>query len=366
MKFIGTRYRDGVKDFLISLLAFTFALFVGAILIQISGFSAIDTYKAIFKGSLGSTKGIVLSLSQATPLLFTGLAFAIAFRVRLINTGAEGQLYTGAMVSALIGAYIVNLSPFLHSSLAVISGMIAGGMIGIFMGYLKIKFKANEVIIGIMLNEILILITNWLSTGPFKAEGSPTSQTERILDSAKLIKTVPKSQLTTAILIGIAMAILLEFLLRKTSLGYEIRVIGMNLRAAETAGINVSRVYLFTIFVSGAMAGLAGAALSLGVHYRFIEGISTGFGFSGISVAALAQYSPIGVLFSSFLFGSLKAGAMTLNRTTAIPIEFVSVIQALVVVFVAAPKLMSTIIDKLSKRISNMKNKKESDDEVLE
>lgn len=366
MKFLGTKHRDGLKNFLISLLAFTFALLIGAILIQVSGFSAIDTYKAIFQGSLGSTKGIVLSLSQATPLLLTGLAFAIAFRVRLINTGAEGQLYTGAMVSALIGAYIANLPPFLHSSLAVLLGMVAGGLVGIFMGFLKIKYKANEVIMGIMLNEVLILITNWMSTGPFKAPGSPTSQTVKILDSARLVKIVPKSQLTTAILIAVVMAILLEFLLRKTALGYEIKVIGMNLRAAETAGINVSRVYLFTIFVSGAMAGLAGAALSLGIHYRFIEGISTGFGFSGISVAALAQYSPIGVLFSSFLFGALRAGAMTLNRTTAIPIEFVSVIQALVVVFVAAPKVMSSLIDKLGNKVAKRKEGKETDDKALE
>ncbi|OZV14107.1 hypothetical protein CIW83_01420 [Tissierella sp. P1] len=157
-------------------------------------------------------------------------------------------------------------------------------------------------------------------------------------------------------------------MLRKTALGYEIQVTGSNLQAARTAGIQVSKVYLFTIFLSGAIAGLAGCALSLGIHYRFIENISTGLGFSGIPVAALAAYSPLGVVFSSILFGVLKAGAMTLNRTTSIPIEFVSMIQALVVVFVAAPKMISSIgyfiKSPFTKLIKNKGNQQSSNDEI--
>lgn len=363
---LQNKYKDGFKIFLMSVIAFLLALMVGSIFIQVSGYSAIDTYMAIFKGSLGSKKGVILSLSQATPLLLTGLSFAIAFRVRIINTGAEGQLYIGAIASAIIGAYISNLAPFLHSSIAIIGGMMAGGLIGMLIGYLKIKFNANEVIVGIMMNEILILISTWLASGPLKAVGSSVIQTERIAKTAELSKLVARSQLTTALILAVIIAIFLELLIRKTALGYEIQVIGKNLNAAKTAGINVPRVYLFTIFVSGAMAGLAGAALTLGVHYRFIEGISSGFGFAGISVAALAAYNPLGVVFSSFLFGALKAGAMTLSRTTLIPIEFVSVIQALVVVFVAAPRLMSSILAKIGSIVSKVRGKKKINDEALE
>lgn len=344
---LNLKGKDKLGNLRTSLVALFLALTVGAVVIQLSGFSPLETYAAIFKGSLGTSKGIVLSLSQATPLLLTGLSFAIAFRVRIINTGAEGQLYIGAMASAIVGAYLTFLPGVLHSSVAVIAGMLAGGLIGLFIGFLKIRFGASEVIVGIMLNEILMLITTWLSTGPLKAVGSPTSQTNRILESAQLSKIVPRSQLTSAIFMAIIIALILEWMLKKTVLGYEIKVTGLNLKAAKTAGINVPKVYLFTIFMSGAIAGLAGAALSLGVHYRFIEGISTGLGFAGIPVAALAAYSPLGVIFSSFLFGALRAGAMTLNRTTAIPIEFVSVVQALVVVFVAAPKLISSIVSKV-------------------
>ncbi|MCQ4922430.1 ABC transporter permease [Tissierella carlieri] len=362
------KYKQGLKTLKTSLIALFLTLLVGAIVIEISGFSAIDTYIAIFTGSLGTEKGRVLSLSQGTPLLLTGLSFAIAFRVRIINTGVEGQLYIGAITSAIVGAYVTFLPGPLHVAAAILTGMLAGGLVGLFIGYLKIKFDSSEVIVGIMLNEILILVTTWLSTGPLKSEGSAISQTNMILDSAKLTKIVPRSQLTTAIIMAVIIAIVLEWMLRKTALGYEIQVTGSNLQAARTAGIQVSKVYLFTIFLSGAIAGLAGCALSLGIHYRFIENISTGLGFSGIPVAALAAYSPLGVVFSSILFGVLKAGAMTLNRTTSIPIEFVSMIQALVVVFVAAPKMISSIgylvKSPFTKLIKNKGNQRSSNDEI--
>lgn len=356
----------GLGNLRTSLVSLFLALLVGGIVIQISGFSPLETYRAIFSGSLGSSRGIVLSLSQATPILLTGLSFAIAFRVKIINTGAEGQLYIGAMASAIVGAYVSGVPGVLHSTLGVIAGMLAGGLIGLFIGYLKIRFGSSEVIVGIMLNEIIILITTWLSTGPLKSEGSAVSQTNRILSSAQLTKVMPRSQLTTAIILAIIFAVLLEWMLRKTVLGYEIQVTGFNLRAAKTAGINVPKVYLFTIFVSGAMAGLAGSALVLGVHYRFIESISTGFGFAGIPVAALAAYSPLGVVFSSFLFGALRAGAMTLNRTTSIPIEFVSVVQALVVVFVAAPKLISSFVSFIKNPINKIGRRKSNNEDTSE
>ena len=354
-----SKYEESIRTFLRSVFAFLLALLVGAIFIEMSGYSAIETYMAIFEGSIGSSKGRVLALSQATPLLLTGMAFAIAYKVKLINVGAEGQLYTGAIASAIIGAYLLNLSPILHTSIAVLGGMIGGGLIGLLMGYLKIKFGANEIIIGIMLNEVLILIATWLGAGPLKADGSSVIQTERILGSAELSKLVPRSQLTTAFIIAVVLAVVLEFVMRKTVFGYETQVVGKNLDAAKNAGINVSRIYLITIFISGALAGLAGSALTLGVHYRFIENISAGLGFAGISVAALAAYNPIGAILSAVLFGVLKAGAMTLNRTTLIPVEFISVIQATVVVFVAAPALMDSITELFRKGTNKIKDRKE-------
>lgn len=340
----GGQIYNGLKSFGLSVAALAAALICGAVIIRVCGFSPIETYMAIFAGSLGNSKGIVLSLSQATPLMFTGIAFAIAYRVKIVNLGAEGQLHAGAMASALAGCMITGLAAGPHLAVTLLAGALAGGLVGLFTGFLKVRFGAQEVITSIMVNEIIILFTSYLCNGPVKAEGSVTPQTEKIMETARLPRLVPRSQLTVAILLIVVIAVLLQLLLKKTALGYEMRVTGFNLKAAKTAGINVNRVYLLTFFISSAIAGLCGSALVLGVNGRFVEDISANYGFGGISVAALAMYNPVAALFSAVIFGILKAGALTVNRTTSIPIEFVSVIQALVVVFVAAPRLMNQIV----------------------
>ena len=342
--------RTAMKNsFINSFFALVFSLLLGMIFIGISGYSPLESYKAIFGVSLGTVKGFALSLSQATPIMFTGLSFALAYRVRMINTGAEGQLYAGAMAAALVGAYITNLPGVIHVPLALLAAIVAGGAVAFFVALAKIKFGANEIIMTLMLNEIIQLFTSYLANGPLKPPGSGVGQTERIADSAKLVKLIPQTQLTIAIFVVIIVAILLQFMLDRTVFGYEIQVTGLNLRAAKVAGISVPKTYLTTFALSGAVAGLGGAAMVLGVNYRFIEGFSSGYGFAGISVAALAAYSPVGVILSAFLIGILKAGTITLNRTTSIPVEFVDVIQVLVIIFVAAPALIQAILKQVHK-----------------
>lgn len=327
-----------------SLLSLLFAIVIGGAIIAAAGYSPLETYAAMFKGSLSSRKGIVLSLTQATPLIFTGLSFAIAYRVKLVNLGAEGQLYLGAMAAAVVGYYVQGLNQFSHVSITLLASATVGGLAGLFIGYLRIRFGAQEVITSIMLNEIIILFTSFLAAGPLKGKNSVTVQTERIASTAILPVLAKQSQLTIAFILAIVIAILLAVLLNKTVVGYEMRVTGFGRRAAETGGIKVWKIYLLTIFISGAVAGLGGASQVMGVNRRFVEGFSASYGFSGISVAALAVYNPIAVVFSGIIFGILRAGAMTVSRTTSIPVEFVSVIQSLVVVFMAAPKLGLDVI----------------------
>lgn len=341
-----------------SFFALLFSLLLGMILIAASGYSPIESYKAIFVVSFTTIKGFALSLSQATPLMFTGMAFALAYRVRMINTGAEGQLYAGAIAAALVGAYVTNLPSFIHVPLSLLAAFIAGGLAAIIVAAAKIKFGSSEIIMTLMFNEVIKLFTSYLANGPLKPKGSGIGQTEMILNSAKLMKLVPQTQLTIAIFLAIIVAFLLQYMLHKTVFGYEIKVTGLNLRAAKVAGIKVSKTQLITFALSGAVAGLGGAAMILGVNYRFIEGFSSGYGFAGISIAALAAYSPIGVIISAFLIGVLKAGTITLNRTTSIPVEFVEVIQVLIIIFVAAPTLIEYIL-KGFKKISGFINKKQ-------
>lgn len=324
--------------------ALILSMLLGFILLAACGYDPVESYKAIFVSSLGTVKGLALTLSQATPILFTGLSFAIAYRVRMINTGAEGQLHAGALAAALVGAYVTGLPAIVHVPLCILAAAIAGGAASTLVAFLKNRFGANEIILTLILNEIIILFTSYLVNGPLKAPGSGIGATIKIQETAKLYRLIPQTQLTIALLVGFALAVILQLVLNHTTFGYEIQVTGYNLRAARTAGINAKRTYLATFAIAGAVAGIGGAAMALGVNYRFVEGFSASYGFGGISVAALAAYSPMGVILSSFLIGVLKAGAITVNRTTRMPIEFVAVLQVLIIIFVAAPKLINSLL----------------------
>jgi simple sugar transport system permease protein len=343
---------DMKNAFVNSLYALVFSLLLGMVFISITGYSPLDTYRAIFVSSFSSTKNFALTLSQATPLMFTGIAFALAYRVKMINTGAEGQMYAGAITAALVGAYITNLPGIIHIPLALLVAAAAGGFTAGIVGYAKLKTGANEIIMTLMLNNVVIFITGYLANGPLKPEGSGVGQTERIQESAKLMKLIPQTQLTIALLIVIAVAVILQYMLDRTVFGYEMKVTGFNLRAAQVAGIKVSKASLITFTISGAVAGLGGAAMVLGVNYRFIEGFSSGYGFAGISIAALAAYSPLAVIPAAFLIGILRAGTITLSRTTAIPIEVVDVIQVLIIIFVAAPSMIRAITGNFKKLVT--------------
>lgn len=327
-----------------SVAALVLSMLLGFILLAVCGYDPVESYRAIFVSSLGTVKGIALTLSQATPILFTGMSFAIAYRVRMINTGAEGQLHAGALAAALVGAYVTGLPAVVHVPLCILAAAVAGGAAATLVAFLKNRFGANEIILTLILNEIIILFTSYLVNGPLKAQGSGIGATEKIQDSAKLFRMIPQTQLTIALVIGVVLAVILQMVLNHTTFGYEIQITGYNLRAARTAGINAERTYLATFAIAGAVAGIGGAAMALGVNYRFMEGFSASYGFGGISVAALAAYSPLGVILSAFLIGVLKAGAITVNRTTNMPIEFVSVLQVLIIIFVAAPKLINSLL----------------------
>ena len=325
---------------LLSIVSLLIAIVVSAIVMAACGYNPFEAYGAIFKGAFGSQRAIVQTLTQATPLIFTGLAFTFTKKANLINLGAEGQLYLGALAAAVVGMTDLGLPMIIHLPLAVVAGMAAGGVYAGLVGFLKVRFGSNEVIATIMLNSIAIYFVDYLLNGPLLAEGSSVAQTERVLETAQLPRIFQQYQLTIAIIIAVAACILVKLFMDKTDLGYEIRAVGLNPEAAETAGISKGKVTVVALCISGCIAGLAGASHVLGVDRRLINGFSPDYGFSGISVAALAADSPVGVIFAGIIFGALRAGTMELNRTTSIPVEFVNVIQAMVVILVAAPLLV--------------------------
>lgn len=325
----------------ISLVSFVLAILVSCVIMLLCGYDPIFAYSVIIEGSLGSVRSFTNTLIQATPLIFTGLAFMVGKKATLINLGVEGQMVTGAMVAALVG--MTPLPGILHLVLALLSGVIGGGLAGALIGFLKVRFGSNEVITTTMTNFIIVNFCDYLVNYPLKAEGA-VAQTEKIVDGALLGKLIPGYQLTWAIVIAVLAALIVKFVLEKTRFGYEIRAVGLNMKAAETAGIKVGGVMMKAMLFSGALAGLCGAVHVTSVGKRFISGFSPGYGFSGISVAALASDSPLGIILAGIIFGALKTGAMYLNMMSQIPTEFVSVIQALVVIFVSAPLLIRALI----------------------
>lgn len=332
---------EGVKK---PVLAFILALTAGGLMIAVSGYNPFWVYYQVFALAFSSPKNIASVFAQATPLMFSGIGYAIAAKCGLVNLGLEGQMLSGAMTSALLGVYLRGLPMAVHLPVCILGGALAGGLTGGLTAYLKNRFGAREIITTVMLNEIIALLVAYMCNDPFRAKDSIWGMTEEIAATARIGKLMKNTQLTYAIFLAVLLGVLLEVVLKKSTLGYKMQVIGQNLRAAQTAGIRVNRVFLISFALSGAMAGLCGAVMILGVNYKFIDGFSDSYGWSGISVAALAAYDPLMSVVSAVLFGVLKAGSMILNRMSSVPKEFVSVIQAFVVVFVAAPRMVDAIL----------------------
>jgi len=329
----------------LSLLALVVSLIITGILIAICGYNPFEIYSALFIQSFSSRSSVALILSESMPMIFAGLAFVVGIKVGLVNVGVEGQMLSGAMCSALVGAYCTWLPGPLLALACLAAGFIGGGLTFLLCTYLKSRFEASEVITSIMMNSIVAKVTEYLCNGPLKPPGVSIGQTKGIAQSAYLTAIIPKTKLTWAFPLAILCCILMYVMLEKTVVGYEMRVTGINKTASVVAGIRTNKMYFLAAFLSGAFSGLGGAGLVMGIYHRFMDGITSGVGFIGVSVAALAAYSPLTVPLSGALFGMLSAATTTLSRTTDAPLEIMDIIQGLVVVFVSAPRIVTSIKD---------------------
>ncbi|HJC43289.1 MAG TPA: ABC transporter permease [Candidatus Mediterraneibacter gallistercoris] len=322
-----------------SLAAIGIAILVGALFILLSGESPIEAYGALLKGALGSPKSIANTISKSIPLAFTGLAVALGSRCGMLNIGAEGQLHAGAMAAVLTALSLASFPAPIVLVVSIIAGILAGMIVGGIPGFFKAKLNTNEVIVAIMLNYICTLFTSWLVNGPVKSDGS-TAQTEVLPEGVWLGRLIPQTQLTTALFILIAVAVLMYIFLWKTSVGYQLRAVGANPSAAGTAGIRVKLYMVMAMVLSGGLAALAGITEVFGKYHRFIEGFSPSFGFTGIAVAILGRNHPAGVLLTALLFGIMDMGALRMSRVTDVSTNMVTVVQSLVILLVAAPELI--------------------------
>jgi general nucleoside transport system permease protein len=280
------------------------------------------------------------SLVTATPYIFTGLAVAIGFKAGLFNIGAEGQFYMGALGAAYVGYSITGLPWFIHLPLALLGGAAAGAVWGAIPGFLKAKFGAHEVVNTIMMNWIAFRLSDWLLTGPMQASGF-RPVTPNVEATAELPRLFPDPmRFNWGFFLALAVAALVYWFLFKTTRGFEIRAVGANPSAAKYAGMNIVTNIVLVMTISGALAGLSGTSQVLGVDHWVGQGFSAGYGFDSIAIALLGKSHPTGVVLSALLFGFLRSGATRMQSIAGIPIDIISIIQGLMIIFVAAPDII--------------------------
>jgi general nucleoside transport system permease protein len=321
------------------------ALFRGALGNPKDVLNAIGTYQATGDNALllKAIYPISESLVAATPYILAGLAVAVGFRCGLFNIGAEGQLLMGALGAAFVGYSLKGLPAYIHLPLALLGGMVAGAIWAAVPGYLKARFGAHEVVNTIMMNWIAFRLSDWLLFGPMKAS-SFRPVTPNIEVSAELPHFFPDPlRLNWGFILALAVAGLVYWFLFKTTRGFEIRTVGANPDAAKYAGISVERNIVLVMALSGMLAGLAGATQVLGVDYWVGAGFSAGYGFDAIALALLGKSHPLGVVLAALLFGMLRSGATNMQSVARIPIDIISVIQGMVIIFVAAPDIIRWI-----------------------
>ncbi len=325
-----------------------------------------NAYVALFVGAFGDPAGISRGFSTwirtkdatdfvtslrpvgeslvfTTPYIYAGLAVALGFRGGLFNIGAEGQLFLGGLASVYIGYSLKGLPAIIHLPLALLAGILAGGLWGAVPGFLKARYGAHEVINTIMMNYISYRLAEYLLQGPMsRADGMPI--TPEVLPSAYLPGLLPAPvRVHLGFILALVFAWLVYWFLWKTPLGMEVRMVGANPHAARYAGIRIAFCIALTMSLSGALAGLAGANQVLGVDHRMVRAFSAGFGFDSIALALLGNSHPLGVVLASLLFGFLRGGAARMQSIVGVPLEIINIIQGLTIVLVAAPEITRTL-----------------------
>lgn len=297
-------------------------------------------FVGLWQGALGSPQNIAATLVTSTPYIFAGLGVALAFKCGLFNIGAEGQLAVGAVSAAFVGYVLPDLPFPFHMLLALAAGLLAGLLWGSIPGILKAYTGAHEVIITIMLNYIALAIVQYLLGGPLKdhSPGNVSARTPLIAPGAEMPTLFAGTpwDMHYGVLLALAAAVLVWLFLMRTTWGFEIRTVGANPNAARYAGMSVAKNLVLAMALSGLLAGAGGAVEVLGVTHRHELGFGSGYGFDAIAIALLGKTNPFGVVAAALLFGGLKAGATQMQFNTQISASIISVVQGLVLLFVAA------------------------------
>ena len=367
-------------DFSPVVIALLLALLVASILLLALSANPFDAYAAMLEGSVGTENATAETLVKATPILFVGIGITIAFRGGMINIGGEGQMITGALAGTTIALVLGDMRvpaelaktpgafDLLIVTCSLIGGFLAGALYGGLAGFLKAYFDVNEILSTIMLNQIAVQLMNYLLNGilldPATAGFNNIPKTARLVTAAQLPRlSLPfgdphlfaRTRLHWGLIIAIVLAIIIYIFLWRTSLGYRIRAVGENQRASSYAGINVKRQMMFSMFLAGGFAGLAGVVQVLGLQYRLqTDGSPAGFtgaaGFNGIVAALFGGLNPIGAIPAAAFFGGLLVGAQKMQRELGVPASLITAVNGLIVVFVVSSEYF--ILQRSKRRVS--------------
>jgi len=321
------------------------ALLVGAVLMSLMGANPLIGYRELLSGMIGSKHSISEVLVKAAPLLIIGLGIAIAFNASIWNIGAEGQFYMGALFATWLALALSFLPGYILMPLSMLAALVAGGLWGGIVGYLRARFGINEIIVTVMMNYIALYIVKFMVQVPLREKltsGIGFPRTDPIPEATWLPRILPGTRLHAGFILALVLVGVVHFLLYYTVFGYRLRAVGKNPTASLYSGISVTLVVVLAMCASGGLAGLAGFVEVFGVHHRLLDGISAGYGFIGIIVALLGRQNPIGILIASVLLAALDVGAHTMQRGLGIPVSLVRTIEYLMVILVVGATILQT------------------------
>ncbi|BEP29452.1 ABC transporter permease [Helicovermis profundi] len=331
---------ERILALLVPLVAVVLALLVSSLLLLFIKVSPIKAYSYLIFDNFTSIYKISEVFAKAAPIIMTGLAFTFAYKAGLFNIGGEGQMFMGAVAAVFVGLHSTNLNPFIAVTLSLIAAIIAGGIWGAIPGLLKAFFNASEIITTIMMNYIAIYFVSLMVDKPLREASGFYPQTDLISNTAFLPILLKNTRFHLGIIIAIVFAIVIYIVIKKTPFGYKLRAVGYNSQSAEYAGINIKTNMMIALAISGALAGIAGFTEINGIHHRLLDNFSSGVGFDGIAASLLGRGNPIGVIISALLLGMLKTGASAMQRGVGVPANVVSIIQALIIIFVLSGNIL--------------------------
>lgn len=340
----------GWARILIPVLAIFVTLLLSAIPILVAGGELWKSYYHLFHGALGTKFKLLETCVKASPLIFTGLAVAFAFRSKFWNIGAEGQLMAGAIVAAWIGISFPGLPKYIHLPIIMFCGFLAGGLWATIPALLKTKLKADDVVTTLLLNYVMFHIMGSLLFGPLQQPESSWPRSSAILASAEYPKLIARSRFHLGILLALLAVFVVWFINKKTVLGYQTKTVGANQRAAYFGGIQTGLITIKTAIISGGLAAMAGVGEVCAIHYHLLMDISPGYGYSGIVIAMLGNLHPIGVMLSAFFFSTIIVGAQSMSRATGVPTYIAEVIQGMALLVMLIALLMTEYRIKIRKK----------------